>query len=166
MQEEPGHAEGREDPVPTQTVLIVEDDADIRDALVAILQDATSYQVIHVADGFAALKLVRTLIPQLVLLDYLLPGMDGIECLDRLRESKGCEQTPVILMSAAPPKGVSLRKLSPDRWWGLGYTFCSSRLLDSSASLRLRPHFRDSGRQPLHQSRVHLNRLLFCHPMA
>ena len=43
MQEEPGHAEGREDPVPTQTVLIVEDDADIRDALVAILQDATSY---------------------------------------------------------------------------------------------------------------------------
>ncbi|HYU76051.1 MAG TPA: response regulator [Ktedonobacteraceae bacterium] len=109
MQEELGHAEGREDPVPTQTVLIVEDDADIRDALVAILQDATSYQVIHVADGFAALKLVRTLIPQLVLLDYLLPGMDGLECLDWLRESKGCEQTPVILMSAAPPKGVGER---------------------------------------------------------
>jgi hypothetical protein len=41
MQEEPGHTEGREDPVSTQTVLIVEDDADIRDALVAILQDAT-----------------------------------------------------------------------------------------------------------------------------
>jgi CheY-like chemotaxis protein len=65
--------------------------------------------VIQVADGFAALKLVRTLIPQLVLLDNLLPGMDGLECLDRLGESKGCEQTPVILMSAAPPKGVGKR---------------------------------------------------------
>ena len=89
-----------------ELVLIVEDDMDIRDALTAILRDTTPYQVIDVADGFAALKLVRTLVPQLALLDYLLPGMDGLECLDRLRESKGMEQTPVILMSAAFPKGI------------------------------------------------------------
>jgi CheY-like chemotaxis protein len=103
------HQTPGEDPTPIKTVLIVEDDADIRDVLTILLQDATPYQVVHVADGFAALKLVRTLIPHLVLLDYLLPGMDGLECLDRLRESKGCEQTPVILMSAAPPKGVTSR---------------------------------------------------------
>lgn len=97
------------DPAPTRTVLIVEDDADIGEALSAFLQDATDYQVIHVSDGFAALKVVRTLIPHLILLDYLLPGMDGLECLDRLRESQGVEQTPVIFMSATPPQNVQAR---------------------------------------------------------
>ena len=43
MQEEPGHAEQGDDPVPTKTVLIVEDDMDIRDALTAILRDTTPY---------------------------------------------------------------------------------------------------------------------------
>jgi DNA-binding response OmpR family regulator len=108
MQDTSGSAQ-ESDPANVKTVLIVEDDADIGEALKGILQDATPYQVLHVSDGFAALKLVRTLIPQLVLLDYLLPGMDGLECLDRLRESKGMEQTPVILMSAAFPKGIEAR---------------------------------------------------------
>jgi DNA-binding response OmpR family regulator len=98
-----------EDPAPVKTVLIVEDDAAIGEALSAFLQDATAYQVIQVSDGFEALKVVRTLIPHLILLDYLLPGMDGLECLERLRESKGCEQTPVILMSATPPQNVQAR---------------------------------------------------------
>ncbi len=91
------------DSASVKTVLIVEDDAAIGEALMAFLQDATAYQVLHVSDGFEALKVVRTLIPHLILLDYQLPGMDGLECLDRLRESCGVEHTPVILMSATPP---------------------------------------------------------------
>lgn len=95
-----------EDPAPIKMVLLVEDDVDIRDALTILLHETTPYQVIGVPDGFAALKVVRTLTPHLVLLDYLLPGMDGLECLDMLRASKGMEQTPVILMSAGLPEGV------------------------------------------------------------
>ena len=53
--------------------------------------------------------MVRTLLPHLVLLDDGLPGMDGLECLDLLRASKGMQQTPVILMSAAPPQSVQAR---------------------------------------------------------
>jgi CheY-like chemotaxis protein len=45
---------------------------------------SSPYQVLHVSDGFAALKMVQTLISQLILLDYLLPDMDSLECLDRL----------------------------------------------------------------------------------
>jgi DNA-binding response OmpR family regulator len=97
------------DPALVKTVLIVEDDADIGEALMAILEDTTDCKVIHVPDGFTALKLVRTFIPQLILLDYLLPGMDGLQCLNLLRASKGMEQTPVILMSASLPEGVQAR---------------------------------------------------------
>jgi len=67
---------------------------DIGETLTVFLQDTTAYQVVHVLDGFAALKVVRTLIPHLILLDYLLPGMDGLECLDRLRErAKGSNRS-------------------------------------------------------------------------
>ena len=100
----------QQNPAPVKTVLLVEDDVDIRDALTIFLQEATPYQVIGVPDGFAALKVVRTLIPHLILLDYLLPGMDGLECLDMLRASKGMKQTPTILMSAGLPEGVEKRR--------------------------------------------------------
>ena len=53
--------------------------------------------------------MVRTITPHLILLDYQLPGMDGLECLERLRESKGVEQVPVIFMSATPPQNVQAR---------------------------------------------------------
>lgn len=98
------YAEQGEDPLPVKTVLIVEDDAAIGEVLLDVLQEATSYQIIHVLDGFAALKVVRTLIPHLILLDYWLPGMDGLECLDTLRTSNDLLQTPVILMSSALPQ--------------------------------------------------------------
>lgn len=109
MQDTPRHAEQGEDPLSVKTILIVEDDAAIGEALLAFLQDATAYQVIHVLDGFAALKVARTLIPHLILLDYLLPGMDGLECLDMLRASKDLEQIPAILMSATPPQSAQTR---------------------------------------------------------
>jgi CheY-like chemotaxis protein len=97
------------DSASVKTVLLVEDDIDIRDALTTLLHEATPYQAIPVADGFTALRVVRALIPDLVLLDYQLPGMDGLECLDHLRASKGMEHTPVILMSAALPQSVQAR---------------------------------------------------------
>jgi DNA-binding response OmpR family regulator len=103
------HQTPGKDPVPIKTVLLVEDDVDIRDALTILLHEAPTYQVIGVPDGFAVLKVVRTLVPHLVLLDYLLPGMDGLECLDMLRASKGMEQTPVILMSAGRTFGIKMR---------------------------------------------------------
>jgi hypothetical protein len=46
---------------------------------------------------------------------HLLPGRDGLECLDLLRECRGMEQTPVILMSAGLPEGVQMRGRVQDR---------------------------------------------------
>jgi CheY-like chemotaxis protein len=102
---EDAHAESssRQEESPIKTVLIVEDDADIGEILVQTLKDGTSYQVILASDGFVALKIVRTVQPDLFVLDYQLPGMDGLELIDHLRATKGCEQTPIMFMSANPP---------------------------------------------------------------
>jgi DNA-binding response OmpR family regulator len=108
MQEQP-HASPRAVPAQVKTVLMVEDDEAIGEVFSEIIQSETPYHVIHVTDGEAGLKVVRTFIPQLVLLDYLLPDMNGLQCLEKLRECRGMEQTPVILMSAGLPEGVQMR---------------------------------------------------------
>ncbi len=59
--------------------------------------------MVLVSNGFAALKIVRAVQPDLFVLDYQLPEMDGLELIDHLRVTKGCEQTPIVLMSANPP---------------------------------------------------------------
>ena len=99
------HAESssHEEDDPIKTVLIVEDDADLGEALVQVLKEETSYQGILVSDGFAALLTVRRVHPDLFVLDYHLPGMNGLTLIDHLRTTKGCEQTPIMLMSADPP---------------------------------------------------------------
>lgn len=95
--------------LPIKTVLIVEDDPDIGDMLVEVLRAETPYQVKLVQDAFTALEIVRTITPQLVVLDYLLPRMDGVACLDTLRTMEGLEHTPAIIMSANLPKQVRER---------------------------------------------------------
>ncbi|HEY4389097.1 MAG TPA: response regulator, partial [Ktedonobacteraceae bacterium] len=52
---------------------------------------------------------VRSVTPDLILLDYQLPGMNGLECLGLLRASKGMEHIPIVLMSAGFPKQVRER---------------------------------------------------------
>ncbi|EFH82927.1 response regulator [Ktedonobacter racemifer] len=92
-----------------KTVLIVEDDPDIGEMLVEILLAETPYQVKLIQDASTAREIVRTLTPQLVILDYLLPHMDGVACLDALRARKGLERVPAIIMSANLPKRVRER---------------------------------------------------------
>jgi len=84
-----------------KSILIVEDDAGIRDTLGDILQEETIHQVFLAEDGEAALNILETAAPKLFLLDYKLPGMNGLEFVDHIRRMKGYEQTPVVLMSAS-----------------------------------------------------------------
>jgi CheY-like chemotaxis protein len=57
-----------------------------------------------VANGFAALRAVSDIKPNLFLLDYQLPRMNGIELYDQLHAQKGLEDVPAIMMSASLPK--------------------------------------------------------------
>ena len=96
----------------TKTILVVEDDRDIGAFLGLALTQETPYHALLVADGFQALKIVREIKPDLFLLDYHLPSMDGIELYDHLHATEGLEQTPAILLSSnLPRKELEKRKM-------------------------------------------------------
>ncbi|SRR5579884_2533034 len=86
-----------------KTILIVEDDVDVGEFLVQILNDQTPYQALLAPDGFQALKMVKTLKPDLFLLDYLLPGMSGLELHDHLHSTDELQHIPTLFMSANMP---------------------------------------------------------------
>jgi DNA-binding response OmpR family regulator len=66
-------------------ILVVEDDADLRDLMVEILR-LEGYVVSEAADGRAALRSLRTVQPDVVLLDVEMPDLDGWKTLERIRE--------------------------------------------------------------------------------
>jgi len=88
-----------------KSILIVEDDPTIGHLLVEAIQDEMTCHVLLVSSGEHAQSLMQTVVPTLLLLDYHLPGMNGLELVDWLRNREGCEHIPVLLMSASLPQG-------------------------------------------------------------
>ena len=82
-----------------QTVLIIEDERDLAD-LVAFNLESEGYQAVIVPDGVAGLTVARRLIPELILLDLMLPGMIGTEVCRHLKANDETAHIPVIMMSA------------------------------------------------------------------
>ena len=82
-------------------LLIVDDDADARDLLVRFLAKA-GHECDAVAGGDEALQRVLERVPDLILLDVLMPGMDGPTFLGILRSYARLRYVPVILLTAAP----------------------------------------------------------------
>ncbi|GHO76961.1 hypothetical protein KSD_47320 [Ktedonobacter sp. SOSP1-85] len=84
----------------SKRILIVEDDPTLGDLLLEVLQGEETYEACHVLSGEMAQRILQTDAPALVLLDYHLPGMNGLELADWLRSREGRGHIPVILMSA------------------------------------------------------------------
>lgn len=82
-----------------ETILIVDDSGDNRLLLSLILRKA-GYDVIEAMDGKDALKMVSDQPPDLILLDIMMPGMDGYEVCQRLKQDDGLKEIPVIFLSA------------------------------------------------------------------
>ena len=81
-------------------VLVVDDDPSIRQ-LVADVLEIEGYTVVLAEDGFAALREVERSRPDCVVLDVMMPGMDGHEVLQRLRASETSADLPVVMLTAA-----------------------------------------------------------------
>ena len=82
-------------------VLVVEDDVDILSSLAELLRD-DGYDVVTAANGYQALAQVRAHDPELILLDLMMPQMDGWRFMKELRARYSSFRAPVVLLSAAP----------------------------------------------------------------
>ncbi|WP_354270695.1 substrate-binding domain-containing protein [Bacteroides congonensis] len=93
-EEEPGKSY---DPSKT-SVLIIDDNADIRSYVHGLLH--TDYTVIEAADGSEGIRKAMKYVPDLIISDVMMPGIDGIECCRRLKSELQTCHIPVILLTA------------------------------------------------------------------
>ena len=89
------------------SILVVDDDDDIR-ALVGELLERAGHVVIKAPDGESALKLFYSRKPDLVVLDVSMPGLDGWEVLNRIRE---LSDVPVLMLTARAEELEKVRGL-------------------------------------------------------
>jgi DNA-binding response OmpR family regulator len=85
------------------TILIVEDDDAIGDVLKDILTMEPGFRAFVAKNAQDAFTIMRTITPQLVLLDYQLPDMNGVELFDRMRRIGEFARIPIIIISANLP---------------------------------------------------------------
>jgi len=84
---------------PWARVLLVEDEADIRELIRYSLAQA-GLEVEEASDGAEALEKLRAFVPDLIVLDLMLPGMPGLEVCRRLRSRADTAQLPIMVVSA------------------------------------------------------------------
>jgi CheY-like chemotaxis protein len=106
----PGTREGER----TRQVLLVEDDASVRSTLAAILEDE-GWQIVSVSNGFDALASLEQLDPDVIVLDWMMPVVDGEKFLQALREDQH-RDTPVLVISAGRIPEESARTAGADAY--------------------------------------------------
>ena len=94
----------------TKTILIVDDEAPIREMLRMALEVA-GYQCLEAGDVQQAHASVVDQQPDLILLDWMLPGSSGLELIRRLKRSESTAQLPVILLTAKAEEDNKIRGL-------------------------------------------------------
>src|SRR5215204_3247976 len=81
------------------SVMVVDDDEQIL-VLVEILLRRQGYSVLKAPSPFAALNLLGSNTPDLILLDYMMPGMNGVELCAHIRTTLGLTKVPIVMLSA------------------------------------------------------------------
>jgi len=91
---------GRSSAAHEKIVLIVDDDRDIGEMLKQVITEQTNYRVLWIAESDLVLHAAAHLHPSLILLDYMMPTMDGLKLYDHLQERENMRGVPVVLISA------------------------------------------------------------------
>jgi len=82
------------------TVLVCEDEPALRELIRVSLNDA--YELAEADDGVECLEVARRVPPDLIVLDMMMPRLNGLEVLDALRSDEELADTPVIVLTAQP----------------------------------------------------------------
>lgn len=96
--------------MPKLNILVVEDEDAIREMLMMVLEQS-DFQVIVVASAEKALLALAEKLPDLILLDWMLPGISGVELARRLKKDDGYSDLPIILLTARGEEEDKVRGL-------------------------------------------------------
>jgi DNA-binding response OmpR family regulator len=96
-------------------ILVVEDDEGVRASFVGVLRDE-GYDVFALEDPIEALQWLETNTPSLVLLDLMLPWMDGVELAKKIRQNGRLAKTPIVIVSARPDIGARAELAGANTW--------------------------------------------------
>ncbi len=105
-------------PIVTKTILIVDDDGDIASVLAEAISSETPYRPVVAASASQVSRLVQRVKPDLLVLDYHLPGLNGIELYDWLHTDPLFENIPALLLTAS--KHMPYREITQRQIIGLG----------------------------------------------
>jgi two-component system phosphate regulon response regulator PhoB len=94
----------------TATILVVEDEPAIQE-LISCNLELAGHQALRAENAEQALEMVRTALPDLVVLDWMLPGMSGIEFARKLRADKRTQEVPLIMLTARAEEADKLAGL-------------------------------------------------------
>lgn len=83
-------------------VLLIDDDSRMLRLLKSYLEE--SYVVYAIKGGNAALAFLDDTVPDIILLDYMMPALDGPHTLELIRQKKNCENIPVIFLTGVTEK--------------------------------------------------------------
>ncbi len=83
----------------TQKILVVDDEVGAL-TLIGIMLERGGFEVLKASDAYAALDILSTTSPEMIILDVMMPGMDGIELCRNIRASDSTKSTPVLILSA------------------------------------------------------------------
>ncbi len=86
-----------------KTILVIDDDDTITEFLTLTMSSEIPLVALVFVNGYEALQALKDIVPDLILLDYHLPEIDGLAFYDLLRSIKGQEETPVVFLSASTP---------------------------------------------------------------
>ncbi len=95
----------------TPLILHVDDDEDILAITRLALETVGGMSIIQCNSGYQAIEAARSHAPQFFLLDVMMPEIDGIETLRRIREIDSCRTTPAVFMTAKAMKDDRIRLL-------------------------------------------------------
>jgi two-component system phosphate regulon response regulator PhoB len=94
-------------------ILVVDDEHDARQFICTVLRD-NGAAVLEASDGVTALEVARKEIPDLVTLDITMPGKDGVEVFEEMRNDPALKHIPVCIISAHPDlRGLIYQRAVP-----------------------------------------------------
>lgn len=85
-------------------ILVVDDEPDVVEMIQAALE-AASYQVVTAYDGKEAIEKTRAEKPDAIILDLMMPGMDGFAASEELKNASETSRIPILALTAFPQKG-------------------------------------------------------------